>query len=95
MKKLLVMCGTGIATSTLVTGRVKKWLEENGYDKEIKLYQGKIADEISRLDEYDIVISTTIVGEEHRDKVINGVPLITGRDTEQVFEKIETELREL
>ena len=26
MKKLLIMCGTGVATSTVVTGKVKEWL---------------------------------------------------------------------
>jgi len=93
MKKLLVMCGTGIATSTLVTGKVRTWLEDNNYADEVKLYQGKISDEISKLDEYDIVISTTTVGDKHKDKVINGVPLITGRDTDDVFTELENELK--
>ena len=26
MKKLLIMCGSGIATSTVVAGKVKQWL---------------------------------------------------------------------
>lgn len=93
MKKLLVMCGTGIATSTVVTGKVRTWLEENNYDSDVKLYQGKVAEEISRIDDYDIVISTTNVGVEHKDKVINGVPLLTGRGTEEVFNELEEELK--
>ena len=30
MKKLLIMCGTGVATSTVVTGKVKEWLKSKG-----------------------------------------------------------------
>lgn len=93
MKKLLIICGTGIATSTVVTGRVKKWLKENGYDREVQLSQGKVADELKNLDKYDITVTTTMVPDRYKDKVINGVPLITGIGTEEVFAEIEKELQ--
>ena len=32
MKKLLIMCGSGIATSTVATGKVKQWLKENNLE---------------------------------------------------------------
>ncbi len=32
MKKLLIMCGSGIATSTVTTGKVKQWLKENNLE---------------------------------------------------------------
>lgn len=94
MKDLLIMCGTGIATSTVVTGKVKDWLKEHNYDNNIKLHQGKVSDEISRLDEYDIIISTTVVSDTVRDKVINGVPLLTGMGTDIVFKQLEDAINE-
>src|SRR5690625_6126174 len=86
MKKLLIMCGTGVATSTVVTGKVKEWLEKEGLANGVKLYQSKVADEIGRIDEYDVVVSTTIVPDSIKDKVIDGVPLLTGRSEEHTSE---------
>ena len=41
MKKILIMCGTGVATSTVVVNKVKKWLEANKLSEYVKIYQGK------------------------------------------------------
>lgn len=92
MKKLLIMCGTGIATSTIVTGKVKTWLEENGLQNNVKLYQSKISEELSRIDEYDIIVSTTLVPDNIKSRVIDGVPLLTGMGKEEMFEKIKTQI---
>jgi len=92
MKDLLIMCGSGIATSTVVTGKVRDWLKENGYDREVELHQGKVADEIKNLDDYDIVLSTTTVGDQYKDKVINAIPLLTGIDIEDVYSELEEQL---
>lgn len=87
-KKLLIMCGTGIATSTVVTGKVKEWLKENNLEDKVSLYQSKISEEVNRIDEYDIVVSTTIVPDNIKDKVIDGVPLLTGIATEEMYDQI-------
>jgi len=92
MKKLLIMCGTGIATSTIVTGKVKTWLEENGLQNKVKLYQSKISEELSRIDDYDIIVSTTLVPDNIKSRIIDGVPLLTGMGKEEMFEKIKTQI---
>lgn len=92
MKKLLIMCGTGIATSTVITGKVKNWLKENNLEDKVKLHQGKVSEEISRLDDYDIVLSTTIVSDSVKEKVINGVPLLTGMNVEPVYDRLKDEI---
>lgn len=92
MKKLLIMCGTGIATSTIVTGKVKTWLEDNGLQSKVKLYQSKISEELSRIDDYDIIVSTTLVPDNIKSRVIDGVPLLTGMGKEEMFEKIKTQI---
>lgn len=93
MKKLLIMCGTGVATSTLVTGKVKDWLDEKGLETEVKLYQSKVADEVNRIDDYDIVVTTTVVPDKLKDKVIMGIPLLTGIGIEELFSEIEKQIR--
>ncbi|URT70664.1 PTS sugar transporter subunit IIB [Cytobacillus firmus] len=92
MKKLLIMCGTGIATSTIVTGKVKSWLEENNLQTKVKLFQSKISEELGRIDEYDIIVSTTLVPDNIKSKVIDGVPLLTGIGKEDMFEKIKEQI---
>jgi len=92
MKKLMVMCGSGVATSTVVMGKLKSWLAEQGLDKKVTLYQSKVAEEVNHLDDYDVVVSTTLVPENVKDKVINGVPLLTGVGAGKVYDKIKEEI---
>jgi PTS system galactitol-specific IIB component len=94
MKKLLIMCGTGVATSTIVTNKVKEWLRGKGLTDDVKLYQSKIADEMKRIDDYDIIVSTTVVPDSIKDKVIMGLPLLTGFGTEEMYAEIERKIRE-
>lgn len=94
MKKLLIMCGTGVATSTIVTNKVKEWLRGKGLTNDVKLYQSKIADEMKRIDDYDIIVSTTVVPDSIKDKVIMGLPLLTGFGTEEMYAEIERKIRE-
>ncbi|GEO58857.1 PTS sugar transporter subunit IIB [Companilactobacillus bobalius] len=93
-KSLMVVCGTGIATSTVATGKIKSYLEEQGLSSEVHFLQSKIADEVSAIgnDEYDIVVSTTMVPSSIKDKVINGVPLLTGIGADKVFEEIKSKI---
>ena len=93
-KKLLIMCGTGVATSTVVTGKVKTWLEDNGLEDKVSLHQSKISDELNRIDDYDIIVSTTIVPDDIRDKVIDGVPLLTGMGADEMYDRIEEKINQ-
>ncbi len=93
-KKLLIMCGTGVATSTVVTGKVRTWLQENGLEDKVSLYQSKISDELNRIDDYDIIVSTTIVPEDIRDQVIDGVPLLTGMGIDEMYEEIADKINQ-
>lgn len=92
MKKLLVVCGAGHATSTIAVAKVKAWLEKEGYENEVTIYQSKIADELNRIDDYDAVISTTIVPDSIKDKVINGLGLLTGINSDQILNDVKERL---
>ncbi|ALS00505.1 PTS galactitol transporter subunit IIB [Enterococcus silesiacus] len=94
MKKMLIMCGTGVATSTIVTNKVKEWLKAKGYENDVRLYQSKVADEMNRIDDYDIIVSTTVVPDKIKDKIIMGLPLLTGMGTEEMYQEIEAKIKE-
>lgn len=95
MKKMLIMCGSGIATSTIVMGKVKQWLTEKGYDQEVQLFQSKIAEEINHIGDYDIVISTTVVPDAVKDHVIMGLPLLTGIGVDGLWAEVTKKNRGL
>ena len=88
MKKVLIICGTGIATSTVVRVKIEKWLCKMHLENKVKLYQSKMSDEINRLDEYDIILSTIIVPDRIKEKVIDGIPLLTGMNEDEVYQNI-------
>lgn len=92
MKKLLVICGAGHATSTIAVAKVSQWLEQNGYADKVKIYQSKIADELNRMDDYDAVISTTIVPDSVKSKVINGLGLLTGMGVDALYADLKNRL---
>ena len=77
MKKLLIVCGAGHATSTIAVAKVSAWLEK---------------DELNKIDDYDAVISTTIVPDSIKDKVIQGLPLLNGMGVDQVYDQLKTRL---
>ena len=92
MKKLLVICGAGHATSTIAVSKINKWLEAENYTDQVKIYQSKIADELNKMDDYDAVVSTTIVPDSVKDKVINGLGLLTGIGADKIFEDVKTQI---
>lgn len=92
-KKLMVMCGTGIATSTLVTTTVKEWLSDNNLSNQVDMYQGKIADEIGRLEDFDIIISTTAVLDQFNDRCLMSLPLLQGMGVDEFYGKLEQMIR--
>ena len=58
-KKVLIACGAGIATSTIVVSRVEELIKKHNLDVDIK--QIKIAEDASLQNESDLIVSTTIL----------------------------------
>lgn len=96
MKKMLVMCGAGHATSTVVHSKIDDWLDRNNLSNEVSITQSAVSAEIENIanDKYDIVVSTTIVPDDIKPKVINGVALLTGIGADQVFDQIKAKIEE-
>jgi len=91
-KKILVICGTGVATSTVVMQKMKAFLRDIGVDAALE--QSKVSDVLNKAEQYDVIISTTAVPPSLAGKVINAVPLLTGIGKEQVFAEIEARLKQ-
>lgn len=89
MKRVLVMCGAGLATSTMIYNRIKSFCEEN--ELQVELVQTRANEVISGLNanEFDFVISTTIAPAYITVPVIDGISFITGIGEDEVLEEIK------
>ena len=85
-KKTLVACGAGIATSTVVCGKVEQLVKDNNIDAEI--IQCKIAEVASKQDEADLIVSTTILPTTYKIPAIIATSYITGINTKALDQKI-------
>ena len=56
MKRILVACGNGIATSTVVATKMRQFLEENG--QQVTITQCKLMEVPSKVADYDLLVTT-------------------------------------
>lgn len=87
MKKytIIVACGAGIATSTVVCERVEKLLKENNVNAEV--VQCKISEVASRQEGADLIISTTILPTTYNIPSLIATSYITGIGMEALDKK--------
>ncbi|WP_087974277.1 PTS sugar transporter subunit IIB [Oceanobacillus rekensis] len=92
MKKVLVICATGIATSTIIMARLTEWLKNENLLDHVELHQGKVSEAFHVQQDYDFIVSATIVPDDLKEKVIDGVPLLIGNGSEEVFDNIKNRI---
>ena len=88
MKRVYVVCATGVATSTVLRMKIDGFLHRRGIDAQVT--QFRVTElSLSRLDA-DVIVATTSIPAEFAAvvPVINGIPLITGQGDERVLEKV-------
>jgi len=88
---VLVACGAGIATSTVVSEHVEELLKEHKIYSQV--IQCKIAEVASMQDYADLIISTTILPTTYRIPVLNGTAYISGIGMEKLDQSIIDHLK--
>ena len=91
MKKILVACGTAIATSTVVAKKLEERLSALGL--EVKIDQCKASEVGARASSYDLVVSTTEVDDAKGKPIIRTLSFLTGVGIEADVQKIANLLR--
>jgi len=91
--KIVVACGTAIATSTLVSIKVKEFLAERGLN--IYTIQCRVVEVPNLAPNADLIISTAQVPFDLNIPVVDGIPFLTGIGIKEVIDKIESILRNL
>lgn len=91
--KLMVSCGSGIATSTHVASMVKEYMEERHIPVAIETCS--VQDLANRLTGCDVILSTTQVAFDPGIPVFSGVPLLIGVGEEEVLEAMAVKMKEI
>lgn len=91
MKKILVICGTGVATSTMVASSIKDHLAGEGIDAQVS--QGKVMDLLSGDPDVDLIVATTTVPDTITVPVVAGLPFLTGIGQDATLAEIVSHLR--
>lgn len=91
MKTLLIMCGAGHATSTVVRTKLDSWLKQESLTDKVTIKQSSVGQEIENIKNgaYDIVVSTTQVPKDIEDKVIMAIQLLTGIGADPIYSTIK------
>jgi PTS system galactitol-specific IIB component len=86
-KRVITLCGSGIASSTICAQKIKKYCQENGVDVEVQpLAFGQLEGAKA---EADLIVSVTPGVKVDTDiPVISGVPFLTGVGQQEVLKKV-------
>ncbi|MFD1334400.1 PTS sugar transporter subunit IIB [Oceanobacillus iheyensis] len=90
MKQVLVACGAGIATSTVVNNAIEELAKENNIKVDIK--QIKIAEVGTYESTADLLVTTAMTKKEYSFPVINARNFLTGIGVEDTKKQILEEL---
>ena len=90
-KRILIVCGTAIATSTMVAMKIEDLLKKHGIVAEIRRAMTSEAKTASK--DVDLIVATTRVPDV-TVPVISGIPFISGVGIDQVEQEIIRLLRE-
>jgi PTS system galactitol-specific IIB component len=92
MKRVIVACGSGVATSQSVATKVAMMCEDDGIRVSVDAVDIKSLD--TMIKQCDVYVSITPdTGRDWGVPVINGIPFLTGIGLESEFEKLKEALK--
>lgn len=95
-KNILVVCGTSVATSTVVKETLKERLPEYGIEigNIVKAKASEAPGKVENAD-YDIIVSTTPLDESRYDvPIVKALSFMTGQGEEETLEEIAEILKQ-
>ena len=88
MKKIIVACGSGIATSTVALSKIQTGLESKGKLKDIQFVQTTLSELPSLVEGATVIVTTAQGGDGFGVPVVSGLGLITGLGVDKVIDEI-------
>ena len=94
MKTVVVACGVGFASSTIMGERLKSLFEQEGMEDEIRLIQCTLNEVPGYLDSADVILTSSPMEGDFPIPVLSGVPFISGIGMEELKEQVLDILRQ-
>lgn len=91
--KVLIACGSGIATSTVIANRVKELLEKNGY--QVKVDQVKVVEVEKMAPQYDLIVASTQIPKSITTPYVFAINYLTGVNKEGTDREILDRMQEI
>jgi len=92
MKKVLVACGNGIATSTVVASKIREACEDAGLN--VSVNQCKLLEVESKAGDYDLLVTSGMfTGGTVNIPVVSAIALLTGVGEEEAMGEILDHLK--
>ena len=88
MKRVLLACGTAVATSTVVHHRFIEAMKKRGLEGKYTTSVCKIAEIPSKVAGFDILITNAKAPPGIEIPTFNGLPLLTGIGAERVYDEV-------
>lgn len=89
-KRVLVVCGAGVATSTVIAQKVREYLEAEGIS--VKMDQTTVT-QLGAANDYDLIVSTTELPSNLNTPSVSGRPFLTGVGQDEALEEIKEKLQ--
>ena len=90
-KRVLVACGTAIATSTHVANRLEREFAAHGIQASIT--QCRVSEVSAYANDVDVIVSTAQISQSLPVPVVSGVPFLTGIGEEEALRQIFSALQ--
>ncbi len=88
MKKIIVACGAGIATSTVALQKLKVGLQNKNLLSEVSFTQCTVAELNTKAQGHDLIVTTAQYSGDVDIPVISGLPFITGMGADKLIDEI-------
>lgn len=82
MKTLLIVCTTGLITSTVVHHKIRTLLDE--FQIQANIVQCKSTEISSHMDDVSLIVSAIQLQGSYSVPIINAIPILLGRDKRAV-----------
>ena len=92
MKRILLCCGTGVATSTVVNKKLAEELKKRGHGGDFTTTQCKAAQVPGQSSNYDLCVSTIPGSFKCECPLIVATGIILNRGVEEIYNNIEKAL---
>ncbi len=86
--KVVVVCATGMATSTMAATKLVHELANHGIEANVTKGQISNLDALVNMDKPDFVVATAVTKREMGIPIFDGVPLLSNRGLDEFYKKI-------